>query len=205
MATKVSIANQALGWLGANLITAFTDNTNEAKLIDANYDDIRDTVLEERAWTFATRRILLVPSITTPTYGWSYQFLLPGDILRVLEARNDKKAMGPNGLQWVREGDFILSDSDTLNVRYLVRLDDPAQYSPSFSQALAARLAADLAIPLTESRSLQQSMFGLYAQKLKIAAALDGMQGRAKSFNSNKLTRVRGAYGVGGGNAGPYV
>ncbi len=205
MATKVSIANQALGWLGANLITAFTDDTNEAKLISANYADLRDTVLEERAWTFASRRALLQPSITKPAYGWTNQFLLPGDILRVLEARNDKMGEGPNDLRWAREGRFILTDSDTLNVRYLVRLDDPSQYSPSFSQALAARLAADLAIPLTESRSMQQSMFGLYAAKLKSAAALDGMQGKAKSFNMNQLTRVRGAYGVGGGNAGPFV
>ena len=205
MATKTSIANQALGWLGANLITAFTDDSREAQLITANYPDIRDAVLEEREWTFASARRSLLPSVTAPLYGYAYKFTIPGDVLRILEVRNDKRARGKNGLDWRLEGDFILADSDSLDIRYIYRNDEPASYSPGFVQALAARLAADLAIPIAESRALQQDMFGLYQAKLKSAAALDGMQGKAQSFNSTRLTEVRGAYGVGGGNPGPYV
>ena len=205
MASKVSIANQALGWLGANLITAFTDNSIEARLISANYDDIRDAVLEEREWSFASARRTLLPAITGPLYGYTYKFAIPGDVLRIIEARNDKRARGANLLDWRKEGNYLLANSDTMDIRYIFRNDEPGSYSPGFTQALAARLAADLAISISESRSLQQDMFGLYQAKLKSAAALDGMQGRAQSFNTNKLTRVRGAYGVGGGNAGPYV
>lgn len=205
MATKVSIANQALGWLGANFITAFTDQSTEAQLIDANYPDVRDAVLEERAWTFATRRMSLVTDSIAPDYGYSNRFLIPGNVLRILQVRNDQRNFSTNNLDWTREGNYILCDSDAVQMQYIMCLDDPSQYSPGFSQALAARLAADLAIPITRSRSLQQDMFGLYQAKLRSAAALDGMQGRPRSFNSNKLTRVRGAYGVGSGAAGPYV
>jgi len=204
MASKISIANQALSWVGASLITSFSDESTEAAIISANYDGVRDAVLEDRAWTFATRRVSLTPVLTPPDFGYSYQFAVPADCLRVLTVRNDRQAQGPNHLDWAREMGRILCDSDKIYMKYLSRVDDPLQYSPGFVQCMAARLAADIAIPLAGSRSLQSDMWGLYQKKLADAKTLDGMQGRAQDVGKHRFVAVRGAAG-GGSAVGPVV
>jgi len=204
MASKVSIANQALTWLGANTITAFTDNSDEAKLVSANYDGVRDAVLEDAAWTFASRRVVLTPALAPPDFGFKNQFLIPPDTLRIRTVRNDGMNSGPSNLDWVLEDRRILSDAARIYVKYLARVDDPSQYSPLFIQAIAARLAADLAIPVTGSRMMQSDMWGLYQKKLSDAKARDGMQGRAQKVGKKKWASVRGAAGT-GSVAGPIV
>ncbi len=55
-AGAISICNEALALLGANTITDFTDNTQEARLVDQFfYSAIKDT-LRDYDWAFATKR-----------------------------------------------------------------------------------------------------------------------------------------------------
>ena len=76
-------------------------------------------------------------------------------------------------------------------IKYTWDVVDPARFSPGFVQALAARLAADLAIPIAESRQLQSDMVQIYAAKLVNADTLDSMQGRNQPITSNRLKKVR--------------
>jgi hypothetical protein len=62
-----------------------------------------------------------------------------------------------------------------------------------FVQALAARMAAELAIPLSENAQLQGTMWQLYGTKLAEAAARDGQQGSNEYITQRRLTGVRGA------------
>ena len=67
MATSpVQICNISIGWLGGTLITSLDDGTNEANLCKATYEPSRDQVLEERNWTFATKRTSLNPIADPP-------------------------------------------------------------------------------------------------------------------------------------------
>jgi hypothetical protein len=73
----------------------------------------------------------------------------------------------------------------------LKQVTDTAKFSPLFVQALAARIAADAAIPMTENRQLQVDMWGLYGDKLREAAARDGQQGTNDVITQQRLTSVR--------------
>lgn len=219
MATSVvSICNQALGWLGANLITSLNDDNKEAALCKANYPDIRDAVLEEREWTFCVRRISLSPTVVEPVYGYTNQFLLPPDVIRILNVPDtrfgdtDDNLIG-TGLGGQHEGPdqqpqlstfrvesleettatgkVILANVDSLFLRVIWRVTNIQLYSPMFIQSLAARIAADLAIPLTQNRTLQKDMWQLYQMKLSRAGAMDGIQGKMELKRSNAITRVR--------------
>jgi hypothetical protein len=185
----VSICNLALGWIAGNLIVSLDDESTEARLCKANFDLVRDAVLEARAWTFATKRFVLAPSAEEPAFGWTRQFPLPPEVVRVLRCDD---AGGSGRLPWAREGTAILADDvDVLHVTAIVRVEDAALWSPAFGNAVAARLAAELAVPLSENRSLQADLWSLYERKLKQAGTLDGMQGRAEQFGPGRIARSR--------------
>ncbi len=216
MASQVSICNQALGWLGANLIISIDDDNKEAALCKANFDDIRDAVLEEREWTFCVRRITLAPLLLKPVYGYGNQFLLPPDVIRVLNVPDttfgstilggaqfgglaqgpDQQPQTPN---WRKEsieqpsatGNIILADVDQLVLRVLWRVTNIGLWSPMFIQAFAQRMAADFCIPLTQNRGLWVDMWNVYQQKLNRASAMDGIQGSMERKRSNAVQRVR--------------
>jgi len=190
--SEVSICNLSLSWLAGNLITSLDDETNEAKICKANYDQARDAVLEDRAWTFATTRYRWTPLTATPTFGYAYAFLIDPEVLRVLEVRDDDgKANGATYLDWRREENHIVCDVDVIYVKAIKRIVDTSRFPPAFVQCLAARIAADIAITLTESRSIQQDMWNLYMKKLDDAMATDGSQGKTDIIESRVLTRVR--------------
>lgn len=187
-------------------IISLDDENNAAIKCKANYNLIRDLVQESREWTFATRRISLTPLATAPVYGYPYQFLLHPDVLRVLNvpanvASNTVSIGGgssdflPEVEYWtvesITEGRVILASSSAIFARVLWRIRNEGLFPPSFVHAFAARLAAEIAMPLTEDRQLQVDMQQLYAAKIHEAAAIDGMQGRSKIVRSTHLTRVR--------------
>jgi len=151
MASDVSICNQALSWLGGSLITSLDDDINEAKVCKANYADIRDAVLEAHDWTFAT----------PPVNGYVNAFPLPPDVLRVMDFNN--------GEDWRIEGTAIVTNEAAAKIRAVVRITDPNRFSALFVQALAARLAADLAITLTHSMKLQKQYYAIYSDKMNEA------------------------------------
>ena len=194
MASEVGICNQAMAWVGGALITSLGDGSTEARLCNAVYSDVRDAVLEAHDWTFAITRRNLPASATAPENGYATAFPIPSDILRITDV-ND-------GADWRVEGDSIVTNEGSCKVRGIARITDPNRFSALFVQALAARLAADLAIPIAQSRALQQQHYQIYESKLAEAVASDGMQGKSRRITSSWLRGSR----TGGTNlAGPYV
>lgn len=213
MATSpVEICNLALGWLGGALIISLDDASTEAKLSKANYTLLRDAVLEERAWTFAVKRMEPAGLIELPVYGYDKAFQIPPEVIRILQVARagevengtvvggsfKSATRGGTGqgresrIEWAREGDLILANNaERIYIRALVRIDDTTKFSPAFDQALAARLAMELAIPIANSRTLQKDMTALYGEKIRLAAASDGMQGRSERIRSDAFTVVR--------------
>lgn len=190
--SEVTICNLALSWLAGNLIISIDDDINEAKLCKANYELSRDAVLETMAWTFATKRYTLVPELDAPSWGYGYQFTIPADVISVLDVTNKSDTPnGANDLDWRREGNLILCDAKKIYIKAIYKEVDPARYPPNFVQAVAARLAAEIAIPLTESQQLMMSMEGKYKDRLLIAAGSDGIQGKTDVIDSRHLTGVR--------------
>ena len=164
----------ALSYLGANSIIEITDETEEAKLCLRNYDNTRDAVLEDVNWTFATRRIILgTPCTESPIFGYGNKFLVPAEVLRIISV-ND------NQYEWVLEEGFILSDSGMLEVIAVVKVENPHAFPPSFVTAFASRLAAEIALPITNSPTQMNKMIEMYQAKKLWARANDGRQGLNK-------------------------
>ncbi len=200
MSSAVEICNQALAQLGAGRILSLVDDTTEAQLCNTFYEPVRDALVEAHEWSFARARVRLVPITTPPVSYWDAAYELPSDVLRVLNVSQDPNSRA-DAPEWDREGSTIVIKthraSTAIYVRYLKRITDPNRFGPVFVQALVVRIAAEMAMPLRESRALQQQMWSLYNAKVSEAMTADGMQGRSQRMDVTTLTRVRGRGGQG--------
>jgi hypothetical protein len=194
MVSEVSICNQALLWLGQNIITSFDDESTTAQWCRNNYPFLRDAVLEARTWTFAISRFASTTA-NTPAWGPGFSHTLPGNWLMVTRVFRDATHTDPNKWRvsegWRLEAGKVIADQGTVYMQGLTRISDTSSFSSLFVQALAARIAADAAIPLTENRQLQVDMWGLYNDKLTEAAARDGQQGTSDVVTQRGLTSAR--------------
>lgn len=93
--TDVSICNKALLLLGAEAITSFSDGTPAAAACDTIYTEVKQTTLGMYPWSFTVAKKELVRDTTTPNNEWTYQYLLPNDMVLgvpVLSAPHQRQA-----------------------------------------------------------------------------------------------------------------
>jgi hypothetical protein len=106
----------------------------------------------------------------TPAWGFTSQFTLPADclrLLRILDYESDHLV----------EGRKILSNSTTMKILYVSRVTDPNEYDELLREVLSAALAADIAYAVTSSNPVAQNMYQLYQEKLKDARFVDATEG----------------------------
>lgn len=170
MATSVvQIVNNALIKIGVNSILTLTEDSEAARAANLIYEQVRDDVLADHVWNFAVKRVELAQDTDSPVFGFANQYALPVDRLKVL-------GLGDGTIQFTIEGSKLLTDSDTAQIKYIRRVEDPNEFSPKFIEALSARLAAELAIPLVDSNSLYQNMYEVYGLKLREARTIDSQE-----------------------------
>jgi hypothetical protein len=168
MVSVVGIVNSALIKIGADTITSLTDDSAEARAANAQYEKLRDEVLRAHPWNFAIARQSLARLAEAPPFGFTWQYQLPSDGLRVL-FMNDGRAA------FEIEGRRLLTDEGEAHVLYVRRVTDPNEFDAMFREALAYRIAADLAYPLANSTTLAA----------KVAALLAPLPSRAEQLTTN--------------------
>lgn len=194
----VVICNQALSWLGATRIIELGEDTPEGRLCNENYDPLRESVLEEYEWSFAVRRTTISAPLdddeeTRDAYDGMNRFLLADEegVIRILQVANNPKFHEADSTEWYMEQNYIITNLEKVYVRYIFSLVDTNKFSSNFVQALAARIAVDLALPITESTERATAMYQLYVQKLQIAQNTDGIQGRTRRVRSTWMKHSR--------------
>ncbi len=191
----VSIVNHALSLLAVTPIVSLQEDTKPANTANRLYIPLRDALLEERAWTFATGRAKLIPDPTPPEWGYTRKFLIPGTVIRILNVWERPPLPGQEDVtppvEWNREGKHILATVDVIYVKMINVIEDPSQFSPAFRDLFAYRLAADMCIALTENRSLMVDLHTLYNDKLIKASSTDAAQGRRQNKYQGRLVLDR--------------
>ena len=170
MASVVDICNTALNQLGASTILTLTEDSKNARLCNARYTQIRDAVFRSHPFNCLQKRVELSSSTTTPAWGYSFQYDLPGDclrLLRILDYDSDHKV----------EGRSILSNNSSMKILYISRITDPNQYDELLRETISAALAADIAYAITSNNTTQQNMIALYQDKLRDARFVDSTEG----------------------------
>lgn len=171
--SEVAIANRALSYLGAASITSLDDDADRAAKIKAGLPFARDAVLRQYPWNCATRRAILPALAQAPAYEFARAFQLPVDCLRVIALDGDVRY----GVKWRVEGRALLTDAEApLRVRYIAQVTDAATLDPLLADAIAARLAADLAYAITQNAGLAEKMTRLAEARAIEARRIDAVE-----------------------------
>ncbi len=200
MATSpTEICNLALSWLAGNRIISLEDDSDEARLCKANYTMSRRAVLEEREWTFAIRRAELPAVAEPPLFGFDYKFLVPSALIYSIGVydpadaafRGEPTAQTRHAVESDDTGTIILADIPKVHIKFVVDITNTNRHSPLFDQALAAHIAMNIAIPLTENKEHFINMAKIYVRNLDTAAGSDGMQGSREKLAKSQQENVR--------------
>jgi hypothetical protein len=174
--TVEDIANMALDLLVEAPITSLDDNDKPARLLKRHFDLTRRSELTKHAWAFAIFREELDALEDAPTsdvYGYGYD--MPDDALRVLPLTYDGEVTG-TPIPFKLEGRMILTNhSGPRLVRYIANLTDPADWDALFTEALAARLAMKIALPLTQKPTFFQVAQRAYEEAIADARRINAI------------------------------
>lgn len=174
MASETGIVNRGLIALGESPITSLDDAVKAARLAKEIWPEIRDDVLRLHPWNCASRREALAALATTPAFEWAYEYSWPADALRILTVNDEDWAAR---VGWTVEGRKILTDwAAPLEVRFVFRQVDANTYDPLLRSALSARIAVELAMPLTQDRGKRADAEAAYKQALDDARGVDGQE-----------------------------
>lgn len=196
MATEVGICNSGLSKLGNNRINSLTEGTPAANLCLEQYDKLRDELLRGHDWNFAASRVKLAQLSATPAFGYDYQYALPSDWMRTIGVYPDDE-----GAVYLTdyatestagEGRVLLTDYTDVYMRYVRKVEDPNVMDPAFREALAWRLAVELAVPLAKSGSLRDRMSAGFETSLSVAKSVDGQDDPPQAVPDGSWVTGRG-------------
>lgn len=183
--SELEICNSALIKVGEGVISSLSDPTKPARVCAAQYTRIRDRLLAAHPWNFATKRVMLsTPLAQAPAYGYSFQFSVPTDCLRVLEVDTaDHK--------WEKEGTNIVTNASGVGMKYIAKVEDVSKYSVLFDELLALALAKDIAFSLSQNASLAEKLNADYKDMLRETRSFDAQEGGVRQVVADTLTNVR--------------
>lgn len=148
--TKLSICSDALIMLGAAPLSSFAIGTDEAQVADRLYDDVRDTLLMQYAYSWSVQKVQLAQLASTPINEWKYTYALPGDILGNPKAVFNTSSVGANTVRDFEVYNLgLYTNYESIWIDYQFR-PEPAIFPPYFVRLLKMALAAEFAEPITD-------------------------------------------------------
>jgi hypothetical protein len=186
MASFVEIASNALRLLGDDPITSFSDDTERARLVNAIYEEMRDEVTRAAVWNCCKSRQVLASLSETPAFGWAYYHQLPADCLRVVDVLS-----GDTRIDHTIEGRRLMTDVSSVNLIFLQRVTDPNEFDVLFISAYTARIAAELALPVSGSNTVATAMWTAYDKKITEARTIDSQEGTPANLDAQSIMDAR--------------
>lgn len=176
MPSRVSLMNRALRLIGGQTIAAGDEEALEATLATEVFNDIRDTVLADFSWRFATKWAQLPMLNNQPVFGTQYAYRLPTDAIRIIDVRGSGDMTAAPAVFYI-SGRDVLTSVTPCYARYVSRIEDTSLYPPHFCECLIVRLAAELAPAIgPDSRDTPLQLRKLYIQSLDTARLVDAAQ-----------------------------
>ena len=204
VSSVTSIINRAADYIGSEtVIDASTTNTENAAVYERNYPFSRDVVLQLHQWNSATALSVLPKKSDNPAFGFSYQYELPSDFIRIVSLNNHGVGGGSspltrqnsNSSQLIYRvfGKQIHTDAEApLELLYVSNAVDVSQFDAGLADLIALRLAADMYYAITkELDGGANSLEKRFSIKLEDLKTLHAQQGVYPEPNIEDFTSAR--------------
>lgn len=192
--SEVSIANLALQKLGDERIASLTEDSTVAREVNNCYEILRDREQRAHAWNFCKKRTILAPDATPPPFDYAFAFPLPADNLRLLPPNRlglDWKIENHNGTKAI-----LTNDGNTLEIEYVARIEDTAQFDPLFVEALASKMAWHMAEKLTQSNTKKAAALQEYITTMREARKINSFENIATETPQDSWDAARRVGGL---------
>lgn len=156
------ICNRALLKIGTAkeqvTIDSIYDGTETANLCLVLYPQVRNEVLQRWPWNECREFADLGAELSgIEMADWEYVFNLPAGCLAVV-AQIDEDGRTIKYEHEIRRGmlftdDYSNSDGDSAYIEYIIKVVDTSKYSPALVEAIATKLAAELAPTIKPSET----------------------------------------------------
>ena len=189
----IDVANEAMFMIGGQSIQSLSDPKNrQDRLVSSIIDGVRKDLLKDHRWNGATKRVSLAADVATPAFGYTVQYSLPADFLRL-----DRTI--PEDQNYKIEGNKLLTDDDVVNIIYIANEPDPNVLGHNFQTAMKFLLASRCAKALTGDEQLSMSMRNEYDKELASARYTDSDQASsAEKIRPTLFLSERSRYGNSG-------
>ena len=191
MASAVDIANSALNLLGASTISAFTDDSKNARLINQRYEPVRNRVFRSHAWNCLHKRVQLAQNSTAPVVEYTYAYALPSDCLRVLKVHNGTTDSIASNIDYKLEGRNIVTNEGTVYIIYIAIDTDPNNYDTYLQESISHQPAADLAYAVTNNATLAEKYMTRADERLREARFIDATENSLGTIESSEFVDAR--------------
>lgn len=157
--SKIEIINRALLKLGEPPVASLNDAAF-GKSYELIYEDVKNLLLSSYPWRFAvtTKRLARLEE----KYGDRFMFQLPCDCLLLLKvfgaSIKDLTEPRPYAMQGYELANncIVTMLDDGIEVEYVRIINDDTPFPPLFREAVAAKVAAELAMRIKHSLNLKQ-------------------------------------------------
>ena len=156
---KIEIINRALLKLGEAPLSSLSD-TAFGRSYEIIYEDMKKLLLSSYPWRFAVKKMHIAHD--AKKYDGYYVYRLPQDfllLLKVFEEGADECSVLSHqvcgGYEIVGKT-IVCYTKKGIAVEYVSAVDDDKNFPPLFREALAAKIAAELAMRLKQSVNLKQ-------------------------------------------------
>ena len=202
MSTDVQICNLALSLVGISSILALDSSSKASRECVRLYNIKRDSVLEDHKWSFATKNVTLSLS-TESVIGWEYAYVYPTDCIKAREIYNgatQTNVIESGGIPRIPfevrgtsnlDGRLICTNEESAQLIYTGKVTNTALFSAKFIDALSAKIASLLAIPLRADKELAKELAAAYVALIATAEATDSNEGQEKPDERNAFVEAR--------------
>jgi hypothetical protein len=185
--TDIQICNLALARLGDARITALTDATAQAQYCSLFYSQTLEELQTEFDWQFCRKLASLTAAVTPPAFGYARRFAVPSDFLRLIRLNGIDE--DENFSKWEIVDGFIHTDlAAPAQIEYIASVTDAAKFPAVFVEILSAKLATNLAMPLTGSKELFSQMAEVFSANMQRPVVKSLILATAKDRPSTTLT-----------------
>lgn len=162
--SKSDICKQAVMRLGSTGALSQTGG-QPAVFAHSFYDHTLEELLAELPWAFAKKQVSITANATAPTQGYAKRYALPSDFIQLL--RVNQIDTTENFGQWEIVGGFLHTDlGSPVILDYTANITEVALFPAPFVEALIARIAAKIALPLTGKADIANAMAAVAAESL---------------------------------------